>query len=166
MSVTTTTQGPRLTAEQVWRELGRQSFATVAHLTPDGQPRSSGVVYVTGGRRLYVAVAADSWKARHLARSGRVAVTVPVHRGGLLALLAPIPPATVSFHGTAIVHPGIPDPDGDVWRRLRRLLPEERRETCRVVEIRPEGAFLTYGLGVPLMAMRRPALASARVPIP
>ena len=66
------------------------------------------MVYAADGRRLYVAVASDSWKARHIAASGRVAVTVPVRRGGLLSLLFPIPPATVSFHGTAIVHPASP----------------------------------------------------------
>ena len=49
-------------------------------------------------------LASGSWKARHVAASGRVAVTVPVRRGGLLSLLFPIPPATVSFHGTAVVH--------------------------------------------------------------
>ena len=40
-----------------------------------------------------------------MAADGRVAVTVPVRRGGILSLVAPIPPATVSFHGTAVVHP-------------------------------------------------------------
>jgi len=57
------------------------------------------VIYATAGRRLYVAVAADSWKARDIAASGRVAVIVPVRRGGPLPLLFPTPPATVSFHG-------------------------------------------------------------------
>ena len=70
-----------------------------------GSPAPAAVVYKTVGRRLYVAVAPDSWKAKHVAVSGRVAVTVPVRRGGLLSLVAPIPPATVSFHATAIVHP-------------------------------------------------------------
>src|SRR5687767_14938498 len=77
----------RLTSDQVWRELAKASFAVVSHVTPEGAPRSSGVVYAVAGRRLYVAVAPDSWKARHLAPSGRVAVTVPVRRGGVLSLL-------------------------------------------------------------------------------
>src|SRR5215467_11578397 len=63
----------RLTSEQVWRALAKASFAVVSHTTPTGEPRSSGVVYATAGRRLYAAVAADSWKARHIAASGRVA---------------------------------------------------------------------------------------------
>jgi len=153
----------RLTSEQVWRALARASFAVVSYVTPAGEPRSSGVVYAAAGRRLYVAVASDSWKARHIAASGRVSVTVPVRRGGLLSLLFPIPPATVSFHGTAIVHPAGPVA-ARVPRRLASLLPAERQHSSRVLEIIPEDQFLTYGLGVPLTRMRSPSAARARVP--
>jgi hypothetical protein len=72
----------RLTSEQVWAEVARASFAVLGYSTPSGEPRSSGVVYKTVGGRLYVAVAPNGWKARHIAMSGRVAVTVPVRRGG------------------------------------------------------------------------------------
>ena len=155
----------RLTSEQVWRALARASFAVVSYVTPSGEPRSSGVVYATDGRRLYVAVASDSWKARHIAASGRVAVTVPVRRGGLLSLLFPIPPATVSFHGTAIVHPAGPAADRAVPKRLASLLPPERQASSRILEIVPEGRFMVYGLGVSLTEMRSPAAARARVPV-
>ncbi len=49
------------------------------------------MVYTVVGRRLYVAVSPDSWKAKHIAITGQVAVTVPVRRGGVLSLLVPIP---------------------------------------------------------------------------
>jgi Pyridoxamine 5'-phosphate oxidase len=91
--------GPGLTSEQVWRALAKASFAVLSYVTPEGQPRSSGVVYKSARRRLFVAVAPDSWKAKHIATSGRVAVTVPVRRGGILSLGLPIPPATISFRG-------------------------------------------------------------------
>src|SRR6266496_3255948 len=55
----------RLTTEQVWHQVAKASFAVLSQVTPAGEPRSSGVVYKTIGRRLYVAVAPDSWKARH-----------------------------------------------------------------------------------------------------
>ena len=58
---------PRLTSEQVWRAIARASFAVLSHVTPAGEPRSSGVVYKTAGRKLVVAVAPSSWKARHIA---------------------------------------------------------------------------------------------------
>jgi hypothetical protein len=62
------------------------------------------------GRRLYLVVAPDSWKARHITARGQVAVTVPVRRRGLLSLVLPMPPATVSFHAWAIVHPARQQP--------------------------------------------------------
>jgi hypothetical protein len=156
----------RPATDRVWRELGKASFAVVSHVTPAGEPRSSGVVYAIADRRMYVVVAADSWKARHIATGGTVAVTVPVRRGGLLSLVAPIPPATISFHATATVHPaGSPGPRALPARLESILPPPDRRGTCSVIEIRPAGDFLTYGIGIPLMRMRTPALARGRAPV-
>jgi hypothetical protein len=155
----------RLTTEQVWRQLVKASFAVLGHVTPAGEPRSSGVVYKTVGQRLYIAIAPDSWKARHIAVSGRVAVTVPVRRGGLLSLVLPIPPATISFHGTAIVHPADSPQVRSLLNELASLLPEERRASAAVIEVIPEGSFVTYGVGVSLAQMRDPAAARARVPV-
>src|SRR6266511_3584138 len=156
---------PRLTTERVWHQLAKASFAVLSHVTPAGEPRSSGVVYTTVGRRLYVAVAPDGWKARHIAANRRVAVTVPVRRGGLLSLLAPIPPATISFHATAIVHPADSPQVRLLLNKLASLLPEERQASAAVIEVVPEGPFVTYGVGVSLTQMRDPAAARARVPV-
>jgi pyridoxamine 5'-phosphate oxidase-like protein len=155
----------RLTTEQVWRQLVKASFAVLGHVTPAGEPRSSGVVYKTVGQRLYIAIAPDSWKARHIAVSRRVAVTVPVRRGGLLSLVLPIPPATISFHGTAIVHPADSPQVRSLLNELASLLPEERRASAAVIEVIPEGSFVTYGVGVSLAQMRDPAAARARVSV-
>jgi hypothetical protein len=153
------------TTDEIWRHLAKASFAVVSYVTPAGDPRSSGVVYALVDRRMFVVVAVDSWKARHIGSDGRVAVTVPVRRGGVMSLLFPIPPATISFHATALVHA----PDSSQGQRavtqLGHLLPAERRDTCRIIEIRPEGRFVTYGVGVSLMRMRNPVLARARVPV-
>ena len=156
---------PRLTTEQVWHQIAKASFAVIGYVTPAGEPRSSGVVYKTIGRRLYVAVAPDSWKARHIAASRRIAVTVPVRRGGILSLLAPIPPATISFHGTAIVHPAGSPQVRPLVKELDSLLPAERRTSACLIEILPEGAFVTYGLSVSLSKLRDPAAARARMPV-
>jgi hypothetical protein len=156
---------PRLTTERVWHQLAKASFAVLSHVTPAGEPRSSGVVYKTVGRRLYVAVAPDGWKARHIAANRRVAVTVPVRRGGLLSLLAPIPPATISFHATAVVHPAGSPEAGSLSQELASLLPAERQASACLVEVIPEGTFVTYGVGVSLSRMRSPAAARARVPV-
>jgi hypothetical protein len=159
------TQGVRLTSEQVWHELARASFAVISYVTPAGAPRSSGIVYKAIGRRLYLAVAPASWKARQIPTSGQVAVTVLVRRGGLLSLVLPIPPATVSFHARAIVHPAGEIEVGALSKELEALLPPERRDTACIIELIPEGAFLTYGIGVSLTEMRNPATARAHVPV-
>jgi len=158
----TTTTTPALTAQDVWRAVSRRSFAVISHVTPAGEPRSSGVLYAVADGRMYIAVERDGWKARHIAAHGTVAVTVPIRRGGLLALLLPIPPATVSFTAVAVVHPGT---FLDGMPRLAALLPPERRAECAVVEVRPTGRYVTYGLGVPLLAMRETARARARIPV-
>jgi hypothetical protein len=159
------TETARLSTERVWGEVARASFAILGYVTPAGEPRSSGVLYRTVGRRLYVATDPESWKARHIPLRGEVSVTVPVRRGGLLSLVAPIPPATISFHGTAIVYP----PESTLVRSLSKelapLLPAERRASSCVIEIIPEGAFVTYGVGVSLAKMRDPAVARGRVPV-
>jgi len=156
---------PGLTTEQVWRVIGRGSFAVLSHVTPAGEPRSSGVVYKTIGRRLFVAVAPDSWKARHVAADGRVAVTVLVRRGGILSLVAPIPPAVISFHGTAVLYSAGSPQASSVIGELGSLVPAEGRASACVIEITPEGAFRTFGIGVSLRAMLSPAAAQARVPV-
>jgi pyridoxamine 5'-phosphate oxidase-like protein len=157
--------GPRLTTEQVWHAIVKRSFAVLSYATPSGEPRSSGVVYKTVDRRLFVAVGPDSWKAKHVAATGRVALTVPVRRGGVLALVVPIPPATISFHASAVVHPAGSPQALAIVDALGSLLPPDRRTTASIVEITPEGEFLTYGVGVSLMKMRDPAAARARVPV-
>lgn len=154
-----------MTGEQVWRAVTRASFAVLSHVTPAGEPRSSGVVYKATGRRLVVAVAPSSWKAQHVAADSRVAVTVPVRRGGILSLVAPIPPATISFHGTAVVHPAGSPQARSALGELGSLIPPSRRASACVVEITPVGAFCTFGLGVSLRAMLNPAAAQARVPV-
>ena len=152
----------RLSTERIWTELSRASFAIVSHVTSAGEPRSSGIVYAIDERHLYVAVAPDSWKARQITDQQELAVTVPVRRGGLLSLFLPIPPATISFHARAIVHPAGSLDLGSVSKKLLSLLPKDRRHAT-VLELVPEGSFLTYGIGVSLIAMRDPVIARGHV---
>lgn len=154
-----------LSSDRVWHALSDASFAVLGYVTPWGEPRSSGVVFKTVGRRLYVAVAPDSWKAKHVAASGRVAMTVTVRRGGVLSLVAPIPPATISFHATAVVHRAGAPEMRVLLDELRALLPTERRASTSIIEIVPEGEFLTYAVDVPLRKMRDPAAALAHAPV-
>jgi hypothetical protein len=156
--------GPDVAPEQVWSELEGASFAVLSYVTASGRPRSSGVLYGAAGERLYVTTAPDSWKARSLRTGDLVSVTVPIRRGGLLAFLAPIPPATVTFSATVTVHPPGTFDVGAVSNRLASLLPESRR-TGLVLELAPHGSFLTYGINVSLKNMADPAKSKARVPV-
>lgn len=141
------------------------SFAVISYVTPQGKPRSSGVVCAAVDRRLYVVTAPDSWKARQISTGDEVAITVPIHRGGPLTMVFPIPPATVSFHATATVHPADSLTAQALPKKLESLLPRDRRDGC-LLELVPEGSFLTYGLGVSLQDMAKPDVALAHVPMP
>jgi hypothetical protein len=151
--------------QAIWRAISKASFAVISHVTPTGEPRSNGVVYATAGRHLYLAVAPNSWKGKHIAANGHVSVTVLVRRGGVMSLLFPIPPATISFHGLATVHPAGWLQQSPVAQQLRGLIPPERRDSAGIIEITPQDAFLTYGVGVSLTGMLHPDIALARVSV-
>src|SRR5215813_2504541 len=155
----------RVSSEQVWQQISKASFAVISYVTGEGRPRSSGVVYKASREQIYVAVAPYSWKAKHITTCGEVSVTVPVRRGGVLSLLYPIPPATISFHGSATVHPPGSPELVSLLNELGPLLPPGASETDSIIEVTPFGEFLVYGLGVALLGMRDPAASQARVPI-
>jgi hypothetical protein len=155
----------QLTTDQVWRTIDGSSNAVLGHVTPAGAPRTSGVVFQAIDRRLYVAIAPGTWKDKHIRADGRVSMTVLVRRGGVLSLVFPIPPATITFHGTASVHPADEPAMGAILDRLSRLLPPNRRSSSAIIEIVPEGEFLCYGIGVSLRTMRVPDQARARAAV-
>ena len=159
------TAGPIIHCDDVWRAIDHASFAVLAHTNARGEPRSSGVVYAIVDRHLYMTVAPDSWKARQIEDGEAVSVTIPVRRGGILSLLFPIPPATVSFRARAVVHPAGSMAATDLPKALEALVPEERKSRAVLLELVPEGRFVTYGIGVSLNAMRDPVASRALVPV-
>lgn len=154
-----------VTTERVWRELTKASFAYIGCVTPRGEPRTSGVGYKARDGRLYLATAPGSWKAKHIAANGRVSMTVPVRRGGLLSLVVPIPPATITFHGSATVYPFGSTKARALIEELGSLVPPARRASASIIEVIPEGTFLTYGVGVSLKKMLDPNAAGGRVAV-
>ena len=131
-------------------------------------PGSSALVVspVVDDDDVWFAAAATDWKVAHVRHQPEVSVTVPVRRGGLLALVAPIPPATVTFRATAQVVP-VDDAPEKVRRRLLRGLaePDDARGAVVMVRLTPHGDFVTYGLGVPLRVMVDTERARGRVPV-
>jgi hypothetical protein len=152
-----------LSCDEVWRTISKGSFLVLSFVNARGEPRSSGVVYATVRRHLYVVVQPDGCKARNIKDGQVVSVTVPVRKGGILSFLMPIPPATVSFHARAIVHaPGTLDPKSAA--EFAPHHPEIARRTGCIIELVPEGQFLTYGIGVPLTSFRDPEAALRHAP--
>lgn len=154
----------RLDVDDIWRALAGGSYAVIAFTTPAGEPRTSGIVYAMVDGRMAIVTAADSWKARTIRDGQLVSVTVPVRRGGVLSLMFPIPPASITFRARATMHPPGSVDIRSLSKRLASLVPDGRRGGA-VLELIPEGAFLAYGIGVSLRDMRDPALALARVPV-
>lgn len=153
-----------VTTDALWRRVEKKTFAVMSWVTPAGQARSAGIMYRAVDQVVYVGVDDDSWKARHIALNEWVSMTVLVRRGGLLSLVAPIPPATISFRGTAVVHPQ--EALATLPKVVEKLLPSGgSKEKFRIIEIRPAGDFVTYGIGVSLRTMLRPEEASGRAPV-
>ena len=148
----------------VWRALGRTSFAVISHVNAAGEPGSRDIVYAIVDQRCS-SPSPPTVEGAAIATGQEVAVTVPVRRGGILALVVPIPPATITFHARATVHASGSFDVGSVSKELKSILPDDRQATSCVLELVPEGRFVTYGIGVSLMAMRDPHVALAHVPV-
>jgi hypothetical protein len=155
-----------LTSEQVWTELKKELFAVLGMVTPKGEARTIGIVYIVHGRKLYIATNKDSWKARHIQRNPHVSLTVPIAKRIPFLPWIKIPAATITFSGTAkVLEPQNLGPDV-----LHALLQGTEKDTQKlagmaVLEVEPAGEFITYGVGIPLMEMRFPEKARRRAPI-
>jgi hypothetical protein len=69
-----------------------------------------------------------------------------------------------AFAVISLVHPAGSGSIESVSKKVASLLPPERKNGC-LLELAPEGAFLTYGVGVSLRDMAKPAAAIVRVPV-
>jgi hypothetical protein len=148
-------------ADEVWKEIERWPFAVLGFVTPSGEARAAGVMYTVRHRSLYVITGPDTWKARHIRANPHVSVTVPVQR--LPIRVRKAPPAVITFAGLATIL-DLDDLDDELRTALTRGIDVASMEMC-AVRVAPVGRFVTYGIGVPLMKMRRPGEALARVPV-
>jgi hypothetical protein len=141
-----------ITTDQVWREIEAQMFAVLGHVTPQGEPRTSGIVYTVRNRRLYIGVYRESWKPRHIARNPSVSVTVTLAKRIPFMPWVKLPPATITFQGTAEVMP-FEEADAGAQEALRAGVEHAPDDKMDMIKITPAGEFLTYGVGV---SMKRP----------
>jgi len=155
-----------VTTTSVWSTIEREMFAVLAWVTPRGEARSTGVVYVVQDRKIYVGTGATSWKAKQIAHNPRVALTVCIHKRVPLMPWIQVPDATIAMHGVArtlAVHAV----DAAILKKLYRGMDVDDafKADNVVLEITPEGDFVTFGVGVSLLTMRRPADARGRAPV-
>lgn len=155
-----------ISTEQVWQALAKEVFAVIGMTTAKGEARTAGIIYVVRGRKLYIGTGTDSWKARHIAVNPHVSMTACIPKRVPLMPWIKVPAATITFSGEARVIPAAeasPELLAAVFQRAAQD-PKTAQEMC-VIEIAPAGHFVTYGVGVPLMRMRVPEAARARVPV-
>lgn len=160
-SVTTpvSSAGHRPATADVRRWLGRRSVAVLATTSPAGRPHAATVLYQMLGDSMLVSTLRDSRKARNIAGSSAVAVTVPVRR-------VPFgPPSSIQFQTVATLL----DPHDEVVAG-HVAAGELRRITSHGELDLPGGCLLrieipdrvhTYGLGMSLVSLLRRPLEAA-----
>lgn len=155
----------KLETRDVWRAIESSIFGVLAFVNDVGEPRTAGVCYVVDDGALLIATGRDSWKVHHISRNPRVAMTVTLPKRIPLLPFIKVPAATVTFHGTAEVLE-LADVEDFVMDRLTRGLDLEAAAAGDAVMLRvvPEGDFVTYGIGVPMITMRKPIKAIGRAP--
>jgi hypothetical protein len=156
----------RITSEKVWREIRKRSFAVLAFVTPKSEARSAGIVYTARDRDIYIATDTKSWKTRHITQNPHVSLTVTIPKRIPFMPWLQIPPATITFQGEASIHDAR-DVPLEIQRTLLRGLDlggTDAPDVC-IIRVRPRGEFVTYGVGVPLLTMRKPEAARGRAPV-
>ncbi len=155
-----------VTTKIVWQAIEKELFAVLGMVTSKGEARTVGIVYLVQGRKFYIGTGLKTWKARHIATNPAVSMTIPIARRVPIAPWVRIPQATITFSGTARIIPGVEAPR-DLLQLVFRHKAEDRdfmKDTC-LIEVTPQGDFLTYGIGIPLIKMREPELARGRAPV-
>jgi hypothetical protein len=157
----------QLTSAQVWTELKKELFAVLGMVNAKGEARTVGILYIVHDRKLYISTGKSSWKARFVQSNPHVSITVPIARRIPVLSWIKIPAATITFSGRAVVFDA-KDVQADILQALFRGRLESDKEkmaSMSILEIEPQGDFVTYGIGIPLLQMRSPEKARGRAPV-
>lgn len=152
----------KLTSEQVWREVEKESFGVLGMVTPGCEARTVGIVYLVSDHKLYIGAERAAWKTKHIERNPHVSMTVCSARRVPFLPWIKIPAATITFSGTAAVLDRS-DLSTELFERLYRH-DATATDWC-AIEVTPEKEFVTYGVGVSLLDMRIPEKARGRAPV-
>lgn len=152
--------------DQVWRELEKGMFAVLGMVTAKAEARTAGIVYIVRDRHLYVTTDRFSWKTKHIEKNPNVSLTVAIPKRIPFLPWIRIPAATITFRGEATVH-GMDEVPAEIPQALMKGLEMDQEtvsKTC-IIRVKPKGHFVTYGVGVSLLTMRKPEAASGRAPV-
>lgn len=151
------------TTADVWRAIDDGIFGVLAFVNAHGQPRSAGVCYVVDNRSLLISSERNAWKVRHIAANPHVSMTVTIPKRVPFMPFIKVPAATITFHGVAEVLSAT-DVDESVVKRLMGGLDFERDvlDDTAIIRVVPMGEFVTYGIAMPMMQMRKPEEAKDR----
>ena len=154
------------TTEIVWDAIEKELFAVLGMVTPDQEARTVGIVYIVKDKKIYIGTGLNTWKARHIKNNSKISLTIPIAKRVPFLSWIKIPQATISFSGTAQVIPA-EESTPELLQAVFRQFAEDQdfiQANC-LIEVKPEGEFITYGVGIPVMKMRQPELARGRAPV-
>ncbi len=155
-----------ITTDLVWQEIEKNLFAVLGTVTKRGEPRTVGVVYVVRNRKFYMTAERDSWKVRHIENNHNVSLTVAIPKRVPFLPWIQIPAATITLQGEATLHNPADVPPEILHALLRGLeIASSVMPRLCIIEVAPKGEFLTYGVGVSLLTMRKPEQACGRAPV-
>jgi nitroimidazol reductase NimA-like FMN-containing flavoprotein (pyridoxamine 5'-phosphate oxidase superfamily) len=155
-----------VTTELVWDVINQELFAVLGMVTRSDQARTIGIVYIVRDQKLYIGTGMETWKARHVSKNPDVSITVPIVKRIPIMPWIKVPQATITFSGTARIIP-CPEAPHELNQAVFRHYADDKEfmeDNC-LIEVTPEGDFITYGIGIPLMQMRHPHIARGRAPV-
>jgi Pyridoxamine 5'-phosphate oxidase len=152
-----------VTTADVWKAIDDGIFGVLSFVNAEGEPRSAGVCYVVDDRSLLITSDRNAWKVRHIAADPHVSMTITLPKHVPFMPFIKVPAATITFHGEAEILE-VTDVDGMAVKRLFRGLEFDRdvMEETAIIRVVPRGEFVTYGVAMPMMRMRKPSEAKGR----
>src|SRR5690349_6941971 len=106
-----------LTSSQVWHEIEENLFAVLGMVTPAGESRTAGIVYVVDDHKFYIGTDKISWKAKYITANPHVSLTIPIAKSIPFLPWIKIPSATISLSGVAHVFE-LSEVKEDILKRL------------------------------------------------
>ncbi len=154
------------TTEIVWKAIEDQLFAVLGMVTGDQESRTVGIVYLINDRKFYIGTGLKTWKVRHIKENNSVSLTIPIAKRIPVMPWIKIPQATISFSGTARIIPASEAPQELLQSVFRHKADDQDfiNDNC-LIEVSPIGDFITYGIGVSLIQMRKPELSRGRAAV-